>query len=56
MNEEMILASRMSRDHLKRILELHNPALNELICSAIVDFQPKSVYVSTGSEEDFHRE
>lgn len=54
MNYEMILESRLGRDSLKKVMELKNPALNALISTAILRFQPKSVYVSTGSEEDFH--
>jgi phosphoenolpyruvate carboxykinase (GTP) len=54
MSYEMILQSRMSKDNLKKVTELNNPALNEFISTAILKFQPKSVFVSTGTKEDFH--
>ena len=54
MKDEKILESRLSKENLGKILTLKNPALNELIASAILKFQPKSVFISTGSEEDRH--
>lgn len=54
MKDEKILETRLSEENLRKILELQNPVLNELIASAILKFQPKSVFISTGSEEDLH--
>jgi len=54
MSYETILESRLSKENLQKILQLDNPSLNELISTAILRFQPKSVFISTGSEEDFH--
>ncbi|MFC2039315.1 phosphoenolpyruvate carboxykinase (GTP) [Chloroflexota bacterium] len=50
----MILESRLSKGNLQKILELNKPSLNELISTAILRFQPDSVFISTGSEEDLH--
>jgi len=54
MKDEKILETRLTKENLGKLLELKNSALNELIVSAILKFQPKSVFISTGSEEDCH--
>jgi len=54
MTNERVLESRLSKDNLQKLLKLDNPSLNKLISTAILRFQPDSVFISTGSEEDLH--
>jgi phosphoenolpyruvate carboxykinase (GTP) len=54
MLSEKILASRMSRDNLQKLAALNNPFLDELISTAILKFQPHTVFVSCNSPEDRH--
>lgn len=54
MDHKIILASRLDADNQRKLMDLGNPSLNELISRAILQFQPRSVFVSTGSEEDHH--
>lgn len=55
MKAERILESRLGPDSLKKLLALNNPRLNEVIAEAILEFQPASVFVSSGSPADLHR-
>ena len=55
MKAERILESRLGPDSLKKLLALNNPPLNEVIAEAILEFQPASVFVSSGSPADRHR-
>jgi phosphoenolpyruvate carboxykinase (GTP) len=54
MDAEKVLESRLDGDNLEKIVTLKNPALNELVASAILNFQPESTFISTGNEEDRH--
>lgn len=51
---ERILKGRLDPGSLKRLTDLDNPSLNDLVADAILRFQPASVFVSTGSPEDLH--
>lgn len=55
MNAERILESRLGPESLRKLLALNNGPLNEVIADAILQFQPASVFVSSGSPEDLHR-
>jgi len=55
MNADRILESRLGPESLRKLLALNNPPLNEVISDAILQFQPSSVFVSSGSPEDLHR-
>lgn len=55
MSVDRILESRLGPDSLRKLLALDNPPLNEVIADAILQFQPSSVFVSSGSPEDLHR-
>ncbi|HYA03203.1 MAG TPA: phosphoenolpyruvate carboxykinase (GTP) [Syntrophobacteria bacterium] len=54
MRWQATLQSRLSESDLKKLLDLNNPSLNELIARSILRYQPKSVFISTGSEADRH--
>ncbi len=54
MRWQATLQSRLSESDLRKLLDLNNPSLNELIAISILRYQPKSVFISTGSEEDKH--
>jgi phosphoenolpyruvate carboxykinase (GTP) len=53
MSVHTILESKLDSDSLGKLLALNNASLNEIIADAIVKFQPDSVFVSTGSPEDW---
>jgi phosphoenolpyruvate carboxykinase (GTP) len=53
MSVHTILKSKLDSDSLGKLLALNNAPLNEIIADAIVKFQPDSVFVSTGSPEDW---
>lgn len=55
MNVDRILESRLKPESLGKLLALNNPPLNEVIADAILQFQPGSVFVSSGSPADLHR-
>ncbi len=55
MTSDAILKSRLGKESLKKLAELNNAPLNELVADAILQFQPESVFVSDGSPEDLHR-
>jgi phosphoenolpyruvate carboxykinase (GTP) len=55
MDADRILESRLGSESLKKLLALNNGPLNEVIADAILQFQPASVFVSSGSPEDLHR-
>jgi len=55
MNTDRILESRLGPESLRKLLALNNAPLNEVIADAILQFQPASVFVSSGSAEDLHR-
>jgi phosphoenolpyruvate carboxykinase (GTP) len=54
MRWQATLESRLSETNLKKLTDLNNPSLNELIARSIMRYQPRSVFISTGSEEDRH--
>jgi phosphoenolpyruvate carboxykinase (GTP) len=54
MRWQATLQSRLSEANLKKLLDLNNPSLNELIARSIMRYQPKSVFISKGSEDDRH--
>jgi phosphoenolpyruvate carboxykinase (GTP) len=54
MRWQATLQSRLSDANLKKLTDLNNPSLNELIARSIMRYQPRSVFISTGSEEDRH--
>jgi phosphoenolpyruvate carboxykinase (GTP) len=54
MRWQATLQSRLSDANLKKLTDLNNPSLNELIARSIMTYQPKSVFISTGSTEDRH--
>ncbi|MBF0508353.1 MAG: phosphoenolpyruvate carboxykinase (GTP) [Deltaproteobacteria bacterium] len=54
MDYSKVLESRLNQDNLVKLRELENPYLDELIATAILKFQPRSVFISTGSPEDLH--
>jgi len=54
MRWQATLQSRLSDANLKKLTDLNNPSLNELIARSIMRYQPKSVFISTGCEEDRH--
>ena len=55
MDADRILESRLGSESLRKLLALNNGPLNEVIADAILQFQPASVFVSSGSPEDLHR-
>ena len=55
MNVDRILESRLTPESLGKLLALNNHPLNEVIADAILQFQPGSVFVSSGSPADLHR-
>ncbi len=55
MTANRILESRLGPESLAKLLALNNPPLNEVIADAILQFQPGSVFVSSGSPADLHR-
>jgi phosphoenolpyruvate carboxykinase (GTP) len=55
MTADKILESRLGAESLKKLMALDNASLNRVIAGAILQFQPDSVFVSTGSPEDLHR-
>ena len=54
MRWQATLQSRLSDANLKKLTDLNNPSLNELIARSIMRYQPRSVFISTGSEADRH--
>ena len=50
-----ILESRLGPDSLRKLMAIDNAPLNAVIANAILQFQPSSVFVSSGSPEDLHR-
>ena len=55
MDADRILESRLGSESLRKLMALNNGPLNEVIADAILQFQPASVFVSSGSPEDLHR-
>jgi phosphoenolpyruvate carboxykinase (GTP) len=55
MTVDTILKSRLGTDSVRKLQELQNGPLNELVADAILLFQPDSVFVSNGSPEDMDR-
>jgi phosphoenolpyruvate carboxykinase (GTP) len=55
MDIDSILESRLGGESLRKLHELNNPPLNELVADAILQFQPDSVFVSNGSTADLDR-
>ncbi len=55
MSADNILESRLGAESLKKLMALNNASLNQVIADSILQFQPDSVFVSTGSPEDLHR-
>ena len=55
MTADNILESRVGTESLKKLMALDNASLNQVIAGAILQFQPDSVFISTGSPEDLHR-
>ncbi len=55
MSVDSILESRLGPESLRKLLALDNDPLNAVIADAILQFQPSSVFVSSGSPEDLHR-
>jgi len=54
MKVEDVLKSRMDDESYRKLEVLNNSVLDELVARAVLRFQPRSVFVSDGSEKDLY--